>query len=215
MPIGASSGSVASRRCCAASVRWMRCSISRTLSRYSSSRRLVARPEAALEIAEVLGHRVEDAGVLPGTRHSLRVRAGTAEQALEHDARVDLHRHRRGLRRPRDGVHVGAGVARAAAADVAVEVLGRHLDRRERRVAADLLARSPDRPSAQAEVLPLGLLGDGAAQPRGRRGGVAVVDARAIQVADDDQVLLERLERLQDRREVEAGAGLWSACSAP
>ena len=44
-------------------------------------------------------------------------------------------------------------------------------------------------------------------QPR-RRGGVHLgLSARALQVADDDQRVLERLERLQRRRQLEVRAG--------
>ena len=76
---------------------------------------------------------------------ALLARPAVAEQALERDPRVDLHRQRRGRGRPRDRVHVGAAEPRRAAADVAGEVLGRELERRERRRPVRTAAPAPGR----------------------------------------------------------------------
>ena len=129
----------------------MRRSISRTFSRYSSSRARSRGAEAALQIAEVLASTES---------RMLRVLRAPAPAAARRcpAARTAARTPTRGLIsigsgvvgvRPRDRVHVGAAVARAAAADVAREVLGGDLDRRERRVLSDLLRDRPDRSSCR------------------------------------------------------------------
>ena len=132
-------------------------------------------------------------------------RAGAAEHPLEGHARVDLHRQRRGFAGPGDRVHVGAAVARHAAADVAGEVLGGELERRERRVLADLLRQHLVDGDAEPDVLGLGLLGHHAAQPARRAdrviGGGQPAGAR--QVADHVHLRAERLERREDRRDLQ------------
>ena len=72
-------------------------------------------------------------------RRSCRRRAVAAEHALEHDARVDLHRQRLRRPTPSDRAHVRAEEVAGAAAEVARVILGRELHRRERRIPADLL----------------------------------------------------------------------------
>ena len=131
--------------------------------------------------------------------------AGASEHPFEGDARIDLHRQRRRLAGPRDRVHVGAAVAGDAAADVAGEVLGGELERRERRVLSDVPGEHLIDRHAEADVLRLGLLGDDAAQPAGGAHRVVgrVLATGARQVAVDGQVIAERLERLQDRRDLE------------
>ena len=64
-----------------------------------------------------------------------------AEQQIERDARVADHRQRLARARPADRVGVGAGVVVVAAAGL-IEVLDAELHRRDRRVLAELLART-------------------------------------------------------------------------
>ena len=99
---------------------------------------LVARAQPTLEAGHIALHRVEDAAVLFHAPHALFGRSRAPEHPFEDDARVRLHRHRRGRRLPRDRVHVGAAVSDVARAHVSGEVLGADLERREHRVAPDL-----------------------------------------------------------------------------
>ena len=79
--------------------------------------RLVTRPETLLEPRGRLRHRIQDAAASAHALEPFVHRAGTAKHALEHDARVDLHRQRRRRALPGNGVHVGAAVAHVAGAD--------------------------------------------------------------------------------------------------
>jgi hypothetical protein len=127
--------------------------------------RAVARPDFALQVSGFLGHRIENAAVLANAGLTLRGRTGPSEHPLERRPRIDLHRIRLRLRRPRDRVHVGTGVPGHAAADVAAEVLGGHFHRRELGVLADLLRDDLIDADADLDVFSLGLLRDRAAQP--------------------------------------------------
>ena len=123
--------------------------------------RAIARAEAALQRARLArrsnrgccGPRAMRAARCASVPPSPNIRSNT-------DARVDLHRQRRRRRRPGDRVHVGAAVAGRAGADVAGEVLGRELERRERRVLADLLRDDLIDRRADADVLAFGPLRD-------------------------------------------------------
>ena len=64
--------------------------------------------------------------------------AALAEEALEHDARMRLGRERRRRRRPGEAILIDARVAVVAHAGERVQV-HRQLERRQLRVAADLL----------------------------------------------------------------------------
>ena len=169
----------------------------------------VARAQAALQLVGVLADGVQDAAVLAHPRGPLFAGAGPAEEPLERHARVHLSRQRRRRARPGQRVGIGAAVVGAAGADEAGEVLDRQLDRRERRVLADLLGDHLIGGGPEIDVLALGGLGDGAAQPARGRGHVRVggLAARPRRVGHQDRVILERLERLQDGREVEALPG--------
>ena len=94
--------------------------------------------QRAAERARVVEHRVEQARGLRAPPRALLGRRAVAEQALEHDLRIDLHRQRSGRRAPGDRVAVGAGQARAAAQ---APFLERQLERRQRRVLAEALRR--------------------------------------------------------------------------
>ena len=170
--------------------------------------RTIAGPDLALQIARFVGDRIEDAAILLHPRLALGRRPGAAEHPFERGARVDLHRVRLRLGRPGDRVHVGAGIAGHAAADVAAEVLSGNLHRRKRRVLTDLLGNDLIDADADLDVLGLGLLGDRAAQPAGGADGVVGhrLAARPRQVAEQVQAVTERLERLEDGLELEAGA---------
>ena len=122
----------------AVSARWIRRSISRTCRGTRRAARGRAAPSPASRSCRS-----------PATKsrmlRSVRIRASrssgcaaAAEHPLEHHARIDLHRQRRRRRLPVERVHVGAAVAGIAGADESGEVFGRHLERRERRVLADL-----------------------------------------------------------------------------
>ena len=76
-------------------------------------------------------------------------RAAVAEQPFEQHARIGFARQRRGRRRPRQVVLVHAGEAVVAVADLRDQV-GAELERRNRRVAADLPAPRSDRSSSPA-----------------------------------------------------------------
>src|SRR5437588_851670 len=68
----------------------------------------------------------------------LGIGAAVAEQPLEDDLRIVLHRQGRGRTLPRDRVAIRAAQAVAAAER---RVLDHHLERWERRVLADVLRR--------------------------------------------------------------------------
>ena len=147
---------------------------------------------------------VEDAGVLLQPRAPLLRRgAVAAEHPLEHDARVDLHRQRLRRRAPADRAHVRAEEIAGAAAEVARVILGRKLHRRERRALPDLLR--DDLIDRRPELEHAALGRERAAQPHRGARRVAVL-AVVGQVGQHGDVLPERLERLEDRRELEVGA---------
>ena len=139
--------------CCSA--RWIRRSTSRTWSRYSSepraigARRCRARASARSSATK--------SRMLRSSRMRARALLGgvaAAEHPLEQDARVDLHRQRRRRRLPAQRVGVRAAVAGRARAEQRGEVLGGHLERRERRVLADLLGDDLIDRDAEPEVGP-------------------------------------------------------------
>src|SRR5690606_14588526 len=101
--------------------------------------RAVARADVAREVGELLAYRIEDAAARLHALETLLGRAGPAEEPLEQSARVDLHRQRLGIGRPRQRVRVRARIRGVAAADVAREVLGRDFERAKHGVAADLV----------------------------------------------------------------------------
>ena len=169
-------------------------------------------PRSALERAELARHRIEDAGVLLAALEPLLGAGAVAEQALEHDARIDLRRQRQRGRRPRNRVGVGAAVAPVAVAEVA-GVLDAELDRREDRVLAVLLRDHLVDRHAQVRA-------DGVAprtRARQQHRAARVIAARLlvgghrlrhVEAADEHHAVAERLERLGDERELEVPAFL-------
>ena len=119
--------------------------------------REVARAQAPLQPTRVREHGVQDAAILALARRALLGRAAVAEQALEHDLRVALHRQRRGRRGPRDRVRVGAAVADAADAERA-DVLDAHLERGQGALLADLAREHLVDRDAGLDVLAFGAL---------------------------------------------------------
>ena len=134
--------------------------------------------------------------------------AALAEHPLEHLARVDLHRHRRRRRPPRQRVHVDAAVVAVARADQARLILGGQLHRRQQRVLPDPLRGNLVGGDAGVGVDALRRLRPHPAQPRRRAQRVhrGAVGGAVAEPADDVEVVAERLERLQDRRELETRA---------
>ena len=98
----------------------------------------VAGAEAALQVGDGGGDRVEDAAVElePLPAHRRIGRAAVAEQPFEDDARIVLHREQQRRRPPRDGVAERAALPVAVAG--AVARIERELERRELRLFADL-----------------------------------------------------------------------------
>ncbi len=172
--------------------------------------RAIARAERLLQIARLRRDQIQDAQTALHAGGALGLTPRTSEQPLEHGARVDLHRLRCGRRAPRDRVRVGAAVAARAGADVSGEVRGREFERRKRRVLPNLLRDDLIDRRAAAHVLGLRPLGQHTAQPARRADGVVALDDAGMgarQVADDNERLLERVERLENRREIEAQPG--------
>ena len=135
----------------------------------------------------------------------LDVRAvGGAEQALEHRARVVLHRQRRGRRAPGDGVRVGAAIALIAGPEDLDRVDG-ELERRELGLVAESAGGNLIHRDAGPDVGTLGLLDVHAGQPGGR--GPRVVSHALALARDGDLVgqtaqhvdpLAHGRQRLQD-----------------
>ena len=160
-----------------------------------------------LQHAGFRGHRIQQAQRLLAPRLALGVGAAVAEQALEHHLRVVLHRQRRRGALPRDRVAIGAAEAVAA---VEARLLDHQLQRRHRRV----LALGPRHHLIHRDAeLRLGAgLGERAAQERGGRAvvvgrGAAAIGQRVLEAADNVDLVVERLERLQDLGQLEPGAG--------
>jgi hypothetical protein len=171
--------------------------------------------EAAQERRRLGGHRIEDAPVLAQAREPLLGIGGVAvaEEALEHDARLRLHRHGRRLVAPRDRVEVRAAVALLADADQLV--LHAQLERSERCAAAQLVGDDLIERHARLEVRALGLLRMHAREERRARTGMVAdgpfareqrVRVAERQSAHDEHAIAERRQRRHDRRQLEAGA---------
>ena len=139
MPAGRSTtGSCAAALC--SSAFWMRRSMSRIASRYSSSLPRSVGPRPRCSRRDVLGRPSRECCGPPACRAQPRRRVGAvavAEQPLEHRARLDLHRQRRRRRPPRERVAVGAAVAGVARAEEVVGIAA-ELERGQLRLAAEL-----------------------------------------------------------------------------
>ncbi len=136
---------------------------------------------------------------------ALRVAAAAAEDPLEHLARVVLHRQRRGRRAERDRAAVAAAV-RAVAARAAAALLGRDLERRQRRLLADVPRR--DLVDGDAAVRRLLAARRHAREPRARNDRVHGRALRRVvaEPAHDRHRALVRRERFQDRLQIEVAA---------
>ena len=176
----------------------------------------VARPEPLPQAGYLGVDRVEDAAVLLHARQPhARIRAATVpEHPLEDDARIVLHRQRRGRTAPRDRVRVGAAEAAVAGARADISGLHRQLQRSELRVLPHLAGDQLIDGDLRVKVV--AFLSE---RPRDRarqelRGASAMHGAtlRGFAVAilrqstDDRQLIPERLERLENLRVLEAGA---------
>ena len=169
----------------------------------------IARADALLEGGHVLGDEIEHAAVLAHPGAALVGGRAAAEHPLEQHAGVDFHRQRRGRALPAERVGVGAAEAGRARAEQRREVLGRHFERRERGVLADLGRNHLVHGDAEPEVGTVGALGRHTGEPRRRRTGVVGVgpDLGPRQVADDEHPLFVRGKRHQDRLQFERAEG--------
>ena len=164
----------------------------------------ILRAEFGPQPGQLVVHRVQDALVLAHARLARAALGGAAvaEQALEHGARVVLHRQRLGGAAPCNRVGVGAAEDAGARAGVGRPV-HRQLQRRQLR----LLREVPRQQLVHRHVgedLHLGLAAArGAGQERTRRAGVDVVPTR-VEARQHEHLLAERCQRLEDRRQLEA-----------
>jgi hypothetical protein len=144
----------------------------------------IRRPEFPAQAGHVVFDEVQQAG--PAAERGLPVglAAPFAEQHLEHQPRVRLGRQRRRRRRPRQVVLVDAGEAVIALTD-SLHHVHRQFQRRQLRLAAELLGGDLVRRRAQVVVRTLGVFGAGAAQERRIRrrvrAGVSVLDLHVRQ----------------------------------
>src|SRR5690606_10917616 len=125
----------------------------------------------ALQAADVGQHGVENAAVFALACGARFGRTAVAEQALEDDLRITLHRQRRGRRRPRDRIRVDAAVADAADAERAY-VFDAELERGQGARLTDLVREHLVDRDAALDVLALGALRMCRAQVDGRRARV-------------------------------------------
>ena len=154
---------------------------------------------------DALHDRVEDAAVFLHLREPRRHRPAVAEQPLKHDARIGFVRERRVGRPPGRRVQVRAAVAGLAVADLIVR-FERQLERPQRRVGAQLVGGILVDGLRARDVGAFGALRQHSAQPPGM---IPRVDAAALvvgehrhvaQAAHDDDVLAQRLDRLEHGR---------------
>jgi hypothetical protein len=173
--------------------------------------RPVARTETAIQPLDLAHDRIENAGAPPHLSQALVGAAAVAEQPFEDDARVDFCRERHGRRAPRDGVRVEAvGAAVAGDGRRAFEC---ELERREPRVFAEHARRDLISGRVEPDLEAGGPRpGMHAAQPCRRRAvvvGIAIPKRLGLPVSEagyDDDLLAERFERAENRRQREAGA---------
>ena len=205
-----------SSRALCSSAFWMRRSTSRTASRYSSSFAPVAVPELAPAAAPTLS--VTESRMLrssatprqPGRRVGA---VAVAEQPLEDDARVVLHRQRRRRAAPGDRVGVGAAVAGSQAPDEVAPTRARARATRAACACPSSWRRSgPSRCRhwMSAPSVFFGVHAGQAASAGARMVARAVAEQRVgllvRQAAQHEQPIAERRQRLQDRRELERRA---------
>jgi hypothetical protein len=169
----------------------------------------VSRGQILLERWHLIADRIEEAACLIAPLLPLRIGAPVAEQPLEDDLRVVLHRQRQRGRLPRQRIAVGTGEAGVAA--VQVQRLHRELDRRERRVLPHVLGCDLVDGRADERFVLLDRMR--AAQEHRRRAHVVLGAAGILsgrrgdgsvgQIADHADAIAERFERLQGLGELE------------
>ena len=143
---------------------------------------------------------------MPPSGAPLGIGASIAEQPLEDHLGVVLHRKGRGRSLPRNRVPVST----TQVATTQARVLDHHLDRRQGRVLSDLPRSELVHGDAQT-CLRAGLR-VGAAQEGGGRAIVVggrrspTVRLRVAEIADDVHLAVKRFERLENLRQLEAGA---------
>ena len=121
----------------------MRRSISRTVSRYSATRFRSPEPSPPCRRRTWSVTASRMLRWVSMRRRRLVGGGAVSEHPIEHDARIDLHRHRRRRRAPGNRVHVGAAEPDVARSDQAAVVL----DRPVRATAAACPGRSSPRQS--------------------------------------------------------------------
>ena len=112
----------------------------------------VRRRQILLEPRNLIHHRIQDASRLLPAAAALGARAAVAEQFFEDEARVVLHRQRRGRGLPRDGVSVRAAERRLAREH---RFFDGQLERGKRRVLPDVLRRDLIDGGAEVRLRPL------------------------------------------------------------
>jgi hypothetical protein len=185
----------------------MRCSISRTESRYSPSC-AVGVTDAGSQPLGLGANGVEDAARLASTRQALVRRATVAEQPFEHDARVILGEVRRRLVAPRYGVHVEtvAGIAGALRRRIHGELERAHARGPPKHLGRQLIGA---RGELHLHAGPRAVPGMHAGQPgRGRSRVIAravaeVLGLRMVETAQHGELAAQRGERPQHRRQLE------------
>src|SRR6516162_266028 len=172
----------------------------------------VAGAEILLERRDLVGYRIEDAGVLFAPRQPLLRTRSIAEQALESDTRIDFGRERLVGRTPGYGVGICAAIAPIAISKIA-DVLHPELNGRQDRVPAvlvrdQLVDRDAQRRAHRVSSRPDAGQKDGAARMVAARlfgGGHGLGQ---VQSGDENHPVTEWLERLGDKRKIEVGTFL-------
>ena len=167
----------------------------------------VARPQLAGQAVRAFGDRVEQAGVLLQPRPADRRigAAGVAEQTLEHDTGIVLHRQRRGLVGPRDGVRVGA-TEPVAARPGEVAAVDRQLQRGELRLPPQNAPGELVHRDAGQHVGAVLRLGRHAGEEARRSARVRAGTGDPVHSGQHLHVAAQRLQRLQDEGELEVRA---------
>ncbi len=163
----------------------------------------IRRAHSPAQVGRGRPHGVEHAPLLPPHHGPLAfVRCDlVAEHALEHRARVCLHRQRRRGRTPRDGI-------RQRAADLAIARSGRGAIQtqfqRAELIRRSQLARDDLIDGGGRQLCGRGALSADTGQEAGRRRGM-VAAVRSLESGDHIQIVAVWLEGLEHRRELETG----------
>ena len=143
-----------------------------------------------------------------------------SEEPVEDQPGVDLLGHRHICRPPGDVRRIGTAIARVAVARLRT-ALDAQLERGKPRLPADLLRGDLVDRDAHADAGPVGLERVRAGQEAGQRAGMVarpVAEGFRIvlgQAGQDEQIVLERRQRLERRRQCEAGPDLrWASSPA-